>query len=400
MKINQLNALRNVKIYLAKIKDCKGKEDRAYKQDFFANKNKAKKTAFGDFMHQKLVSSHPRFLQNHLKVSTLAIVNRPTMKPTPQTPLRYSRKEVTGAITLLFLVLLLYTGAQFVSYIIPPSPATIPPDHPWLLAAAHLPQHNTSPDSLTAAHKNNLFTQSTTNSYLTPATRTLFYFNPNELTAEGWEQLGIRGKTITTIINYRNKGGKFYQPEDLKKIYGLSSTDYAAIVPYVRIPSTITKTATQASAPAAPAPAVNNSSPIFPKKTYHTIDINLADTDAYSSLPGIGTTLANRIINFRDKLGGFYRVEQLAETYGIQDTTFQKLMPYLQLNPVAIKKININTAAIEMLSAHPYIRGTVAKTIIAYRQQHGLFKNIDDVKKIMSINDSSFEKIKHYIKVD
>jgi len=50
LKINQLDALWNVKIYLAKIKDCKGKEDGAYKQDFFANNNKAKKGVFVDFI--------------------------------------------------------------------------------------------------------------------------------------------------------------------------------------------------------------------------------------------------------------------------------------------------------------------------------------------------------------
>src|SRR5215831_17229961 len=48
----------------------------------------------------------------------------------------------------------------------------------------------------------------------------LFYFDPNTLDETGWKKLGISDKTIHTIINYRNKGGHFYKPEDIRRIYG------------------------------------------------------------------------------------------------------------------------------------------------------------------------------------
>ena len=45
-----------------------------------------------------------------------------------------------------------------------------------------------------------------------------------------------------------------------------------------------------------------------------SVDINTADTTAFISLPGIGSKLAARIVNFRDKLGGFYSIDQVGET--------------------------------------------------------------------------------------
>ena len=61
MKINYLRMIWGVKIYLAKIKDCKGKKDTAYKQDFFANENKAKKGILGHFILQKSTRNLPQF---------------------------------------------------------------------------------------------------------------------------------------------------------------------------------------------------------------------------------------------------------------------------------------------------------------------------------------------------
>ena len=44
-------------------------------------------------------------------------------------------------------------------------------------------------------------------------------------------------KTIHTILNYRNKGGRFKQPEDLRKIYGLQKEEADLLIPYVQIKS-------------------------------------------------------------------------------------------------------------------------------------------------------------------
>src|SRR5215203_3253715 len=63
----------------------------------------------------------------------------------------------------------------------------------------------------------------------------LFQFDPNTLSPEGWQKLGLNHKTIATIANYRNKGGRFYKPEDLKKIWGLPEGFYDWVKDYITI---------------------------------------------------------------------------------------------------------------------------------------------------------------------
>lgn len=221
----------------------------------------------------------------------------------------------------------------------------------------------------------------------------LFYFDPNTLSTEGWQKLGLRDKTIHTIQNYLSKGGHFKKPEDLQKIYGLFPDEYERIAQYIKIESSAENTDNA---------FINK--PITdhqPVKTYASrysvIDINLADTTAFISLPGIGSKLAARIVNFRDKLGGFYSVNQVGETFGLPDSTFQKIKQYLKLENVSVKKININTATVDELKAHPYIRYSLANPIVAYRNEHGPFAKVEDIKKVMAVTEEVYNKISPYL---
>lgn len=218
----------------------------------------------------------------------------------------------------------------------------------------------------------------------------LFYFNPNTLDEAGWKKLGVREKTIATIFKYTSKGGKFYKPEDLGKIWGLSEADKERLIPFVQIDK---------AKVAANYPANNYSKPVVEKISYtpQLIDINLADTSAFIALPGIGSKLSQRIISFRDKLGGFYKIEQVAETFGLPDSTFKKIKQWLQLNNTLVKQLNVNTATLDDLKAHPYIRYAIANVIVQYRNQHGNFSAVSDLKKIMLITDEVYNKMEPYI---
>ncbi|HEX4878037.1 MAG TPA: helix-hairpin-helix domain-containing protein [Chitinophagaceae bacterium] len=220
----------------------------------------------------------------------------------------------------------------------------------------------------------------------------LFYFDPNTLSAEGWKRLGLRDKTITTILKYLDKGGKFKIPEDLKKIYGLYTDEYERIAPYIRIAEKNPPTPDEQLLN----PTVKNNSP---KSRYSIIDINTADTTSLIALPGIGSKLATRIINFREKLGGFYSVNQVGETFGLPDSTFQNIKQYLKLGTVSIRKININLATTEELKNHPYIKWSIANPIVAYRKEHGPFSNVEDIKKVMAVTEEVYIKIAPYLTV-
>jgi competence protein ComEA len=142
--------------------------------------------------------------------------------------------------------------------------------------------------------------------------------------------------------------------------------------------------------------------PVAEVKKYipSVIDINTADTSALIALPGIGSKLSQRIIMFRDKLGGFYKIEQVAETFGLPDSTFQKIKTRLVLINSSVRQININTATVEELKSHPYLRYAIANAIIQYRNQHGNFSSPDDLKKVVAVTEEVFAKVFPYLKIN
>jgi competence protein ComEA len=222
----------------------------------------------------------------------------------------------------------------------------------------------------------------------------LFYFDPNSITGTEWKRLGLRDKTIKTIENYRSKGGRFYKPEDLQRIYGLHNDEYEKLKPYIKIESNTPK-ANKESVSSVPKDEIQPSKISVPR--YSIIDVNNADTTAFISLPGIGSKLATRIITFREKLGGFYSIEQIGETYGLPDSTFQKIKQWLKLDNPSVKKININTATVDEMKTHPYIKYSLANPIIAYRNEHGSFSKIEDIKKVMAVTEEIYKKIEPYL---
>jgi len=218
----------------------------------------------------------------------------------------------------------------------------------------------------------------------------LFYFDPNTLNQDDWKKLGIRDRTIQTIQKLIAKGFRFRKPDDIKKIYGLKADQAERLLPFVKIEN-ITASS-------------NFIKQHTPVNTFYSsqaaikeIDINTADTAAFISLPGIGNKLASRIINFRDKLGGFANVNQVGETYGLPDSIFQKVKGKLHCNANSVKKLNINTADVNLLRTHPYIKWNIANTIVNYRQQHGNFKSLEDLKNIDIIDNNVYNKIAPYL---
>ncbi|HEU0063610.1 MAG TPA: helix-hairpin-helix domain-containing protein [Flavisolibacter sp.] len=216
----------------------------------------------------------------------------------------------------------------------------------------------------------------------------LFEFDPNNLDSTGWKRLGLGDRTIRMILHYRDKGGKFYKTADVQKIWGLPVGFYDRVKKYI---------------------VINNSSnneeykKSFQKNKKETenIDVNTADSAAFESLPGIGPVLAARIIKFRNKVGGFYCINQVKETYGISDSVFKIITPrlYVNSNELKLNKVNINTATKEQLKIHPYMRWTIGNAIIEYRNQHGTFVNLSDLKKISVITEDVYSKIAPYLSI-
>lgn len=299
----------------------------------------------------------------------------------------FSKKERTGIITLLVLLLIIWMLPRF----IPPSSHFDQQDFESFKAQiTPLNQQGKAGDTTTV----NLSARyKPPQSPASRAATALFYFDPNTASPEEWARLGIKDKTIQTIQHYISKGGKFYKATDLGRIYGIKKTDYERLLPYVRITGS-------RELKENPKGEVVLSSPAIQKAAPGRIEINSADTAVFIALPGIGSKLAGRIVKFREKLGGFYNTAQIAEVYGLADSVFTKINPKLQCNPALVKQININTVGLEALKAHPYIKYQLANAVIQYRNQHGNFQSPEDLKRVILITDEIFNKIAPYLTVD
>ena len=291
----------------------------------------------------------------------------------------FSRKEKVAVIILLLLVVVFI----FLPYLFEIKKAKPSVDEELQTQLVKWRQNKTLPDSLDGLN------DSSTHSSAEIKFK-LFVFDPNVLSAEGWQELGLSNSVIHTILNYRNKGGKFYQPEDIRKIWGLQKVDADRIIPFAKVKIELN----QFQKNDFKHQSTSN------QKSLVILDINTATVDQLMQVPGISISMSYRIINYRDKLGGFWNVLQLKQTYGMTDSIYQLIMPFFKTEPATIKKININTATEFELSKNPVISRDIAKAIVIYRNQHGPYTHLDDIKRIAFINEEIYSKIVPYLTID
>ncbi len=207
-------------------------------------------------------------------------------------------------------------------------------------------------------------------------------FNPNIISADDIENLGVTNVARKAWINYRAKGGRFRRKEDLKRIYGLDSITYRRLEPYIIIDAYSGKHPIGANA------FTGNNLPV---------EMNNATPAEYECLRGIGPVLAQRICKYRSLLGGFTSIGQLTEVYGITDSLFRINEKTLILDKSMIKKIYINKADFTALSRHPYITAYEAKAIIHYRETKGSIDSLNELVINNLVNDSVMVKLADYL---
>ncbi|MCU0328615.1 MAG: helix-hairpin-helix domain-containing protein [Chitinophagales bacterium] len=198
-----------------------------------------------------------------------------------------------------------------------------------------------------------------------------FNFDPNVASINDFIALGMSAKTAHIIENYREKGGKFYKKEDLAKIFTLSPDLYQALEPYIVI---IKESKAQYQR--------NDKTSFLVSEVF----INTTNASELSKLENIGFYNANKIIKFRDKLGGFVDIAQVQSVYGLEDSTYQSIKDKIKIDKSLIKKINVNKATFAELDAHPYISSYVATDIVA----NAPYSDFDDLLLLKSIQKNKF----------
>lgn len=191
-------------------------------------------------------------------------------------------------------------------------------------------------------------------------------FDPNELDAEGFSELGFSAKQAQVIINYRESRGGFLSPEDFAKCYVVSEEMFAGLEPYIRI-----------SPDSKPENAANTPHATIP------VELNTADSSSLRSVSGIGEVMVTRIMQYRRRLGGFVRKEQLAEIQGMSEANYERIIGQISIDTLVIQKIDVNFAShknlVERLGDHPYMTAKVIRRLLKERQLKGGWSNIDEM---------------------
>ncbi len=232
--------------------------------------------------------------------------------------------------------------------------------------------------------------QKTLVSYHLETESKLFNFDPNIISDDEFSQLGFSKFNIKTIRNFLSKGGKFRKPEDVKKIFGVKPELFQKLEPFIVIKS-----------------AENNnhsfSDSTKTQKKYTTkkvVEINSADSIELVGLYRIGPATASRIIDYRNKLGGFLKLEQLTEIWGFDEDVLYDLNGKVTVDASKAIIHNVNTVSADELKTHPYFKYKLSNAIVNYRKQHGNFLKMDDLKNIVLINDSIYKRITLYLKLN
>ncbi|MFT6334664.1 MAG: DNA uptake protein ComE-like DNA-binding protein [Halioglobus sp.] len=234
-----------------------------------------------------------------------------------------------------------------------------------------------------------------------PKSFTNFRFDPNKISKDSLKLLGFSRYAMNSLLKYRSKGGVIRSLDQMSKINGLDKTTLDRLTPFVVLPEYRKK---QYASKTSFLNSKDSTQLTIKKKKYKrkepkVFDINTGDTTDFMNLHGIGRVYSKRIISFRKSLGGFFTIQQVGDVWGIEDSLFQTIKPYLSVSPGQILKRNINHMDKDSLNKHPYINWQKSKTILAYKSAHGDYQHMDDFYKLHLLEDDFVDTLKLYFVV-
>jgi len=141
-----------------------------------------------------------------------------------------------------------------------------------------------------------------------------------------------------------------------------------------------------------------NAVPVYKKAADGVvIELNSADSAKLTEIKDIGPAFARRIVNYRNRLGGFVSKDQLKEVYGMDNDRYAEMQAQVLVDPSHIQKIHINKVDFEGLKHFPYLTFKQMNAIVQFREQHGDYTSLNDMRNIAILNDEILRKIGPYI---
>lgn len=202
-------------------------------------------------------------------------------------------------------------------------------------------------------------------------------FDPKYYRVNDWMKLGLSEKQSEVVVKFASRG--ISGESELKKIFVIPDELFLLIKDSVIYSVEGTS-------------KINNSSS---KKEIELVDLNTCSREQLIKLPGIGEYFADKIISYREILGGYNSKSQLLEVWNFNIEKLDKISPYLIFSN-EINKINVNSATLDELKQHPYITYNVANSIVKMRSQ-SKFSELSDIKRSKLIDEELYKKIEPYL---
>ncbi|WP_245731602.1 ComEA family DNA-binding protein [Kriegella aquimaris] len=225
----------------------------------------------------------------------------------------------------------------------------------------------------------------------------IYPFNPNFITDYKGYTLGMSAEEIDRLHAFRKQNKFANSAEEFQKVTMISDSLLSVISPYFKFPEW-TKTENKKPFKAKLYPNRNNENLATNVVRSNVLDLNSATAEDLQSISGIGEKLSARIVKYRELLNGFLIDEQLYEVYYLDREVAEKVLKkYKVLSKPKIEKININKASIAEISKLTYIKYSVAKEIVAYREINGSITSFDELKDIVDFPADKIDRIKLYL---
>ncbi len=228
-----------------------------------------------------------------------------------------------------------------------------------------------------------------------------FDFDPNMASVEEIESLGVPTFLANRINNYRSKGGEFFIKSDLLKIFDFPDSLFNTLSPFVLLPDQRVESF-KPNGGGAKKRSLQQPVELKERKAdlegSLLLDLNTSDSTQFKKLRGIGSSYARRIISYRKLLGGYHVVDQLREVYGMNDTLFNSIKPYIILSDtLSMRKVSINLATFKELLAHPYINYEQTKEILNVKSKNGKFRKPEDMFRLKLMDSLAIEQLLPYL---
>lgn len=230
-------------------------------------------------------------------------------------------------------------------------------------------------------------------------------FDPNTVTYEELRSMGIDKYVARGIVKRRQSGATYPIAEDVAIIYGLSDSAYYRLRPYIQIaPEYQLK----------PRTFDHSSHSNTPKRTFRNIpfDPNALSAEGFYELGCFSARQAEALVEYRERLGGFRSLLEVADCYLIDSALFAQMKPYIMLQPSTIGSAsgratkafrNIpfdpNTLSAEGFYELGCFSARQAEALVEYRERRGGFRSELEWRDCYLIDSLLWEQTKEYLRL-